>query len=117
ITVSTPGPVYHDGTSWKGCVEARGTPYEEEQAEALYTVEPWVRSYWPSTNGMKFYDQHNEVMRASGNSGYPRPGDNNWGLPRHPLDPSDKVDETVAADNLAHGPNIGCPPPILPLQP
>jgi Flp pilus assembly protein TadG len=117
ITVSRPAPVYHDNTSWKGCVEARETPYEEAQAEALHTTQPWVRSYWPSTNGMKFYDQNNEVMRASGNTGYPRPGDNDWGTPRHPLDMAGAVVETVAADNDAHGPNIGCPPPILPLQP
>jgi Flp pilus assembly protein TadG len=117
ITASRPGPVYHNNSSWRGCVEARGTPYEEAQAEALSTTQAWVRSYWPSTNGMKFYDQNNEVMRASGNNNYPRPGDNNWGLPRHPLDTSGAVVETVAADNNAHGPNIGCPPAILPLQP
>lgn len=117
MTASRPAPVYHDSTSWKGCVEARATPYEEAQAQELSTTQPWVRSYWASTNGMKFYDQNNEVMRASGNNGYPRSGDNNWGTPRHPLDMAGAVNETVAADNDAHGPNIGCPPPILPLQP
>lgn len=117
ITISRPAPVYHDNATWKGCVEARPSPYEEAEAEALPSTQMFTRSYWPSTNRMKFYDGNKRVMRPSASSSRSRPGDNNWGLPRHPLDMSGAVVETVAADNDAHGPNIGCPPPILPLQP
>lgn len=117
ITVSRPAPVYHDNATWKGCVEARPSPYEEAQAEVLPTVQKFTRSYWPSTNGMKFYDSNKRLMRHPSNNNYSRTGDNDWGLPRHPLDMAGAVVETVAADNDAHGPNIGCPPPILPLQP
>jgi Flp pilus assembly protein TadG len=117
ITASRPAPVYTDGSSWKGCVEARGTPYEEDQAEALPTVQPWVRSYWPSTNKVKFYEYPNyKVLRVSGSS-RSRAGDNDWSLPRHPDDTSGAVVETVAAGNNAHGPNLGCGPAITPLQP
>jgi Flp pilus assembly protein TadG len=115
MMVSRPGPVYTNGATWKGCVEARGTPYEEADAQALATTETFVRSYWPSTNGMKFYEHPNK--RVLKRNGFVRSGDNNWGLPRHPHDTSGAVVETVAADNEAHGPNIGCPPAILPLQP
>ncbi len=118
IMVARPSPVYHDSSSWKGCVEARGTPYEETDAEALPATQPFVRSYWPSTNRMKFYEFGTaNPYRVLKNNGYARPGDNDWGTPRHPQDMAGAVVETVAADNDAHGPNIGCAPAILPLQP
>lgn len=114
ITVSRPAPNYTDGSSWKGCVEARSSPYEEDQAEALNTVQPWVRSYWPSTNRMKFYEYPAyKVLKANSRV---RSGDNDWGLPRHPDDMAGAVVETSAAGNSAHGPNLGCGPAITPLQ-
>jgi Flp pilus assembly protein TadG len=117
ITVRRPPPNYTDGSSWKGCVEARGTPYEENQAEVKPADQAWVRSYWPSTNKVKFYEYPNyKVLRVSGSS-RSRAGDNDWGTPRHPDDTSGAVVETSAAGNEAHGPNIGCGPAITPLQP
>ena len=117
IKVSRPAQVYSHGTSWKGCVEARTPPYEEQQAEALWTEQPWVQAYWPSTNGMKFYEfPAHEVLVDEEDDDLSRPGDNNWGLPRHPSDPTAAVTETTAAGNDAHGPNLGCGPAILPLQ-
>lgn len=113
ITIRRPPPVYTDGTSWKGCVEARSTPYEEDQAEALPGTAKWTQSYWPSTIKMKFYDSSKQVMSSGG---YARSGDNSWSTPRHPSDPASAVDETYGSGNNAHGPNLGCGPPILPLQ-
>jgi hypothetical protein len=115
ITASRPASVYTDGTSWKGCVEARPTPYEEDQAEALPSQQPWVRSYWPSTNKVKFYEYPAyKVLKLNSRV---RAGDNDWGLPRHPDDMAGAFVETTAAGNNAHGPNIGCGPAITPLQP
>lgn len=115
ITVSTPAPVYTDGATWKGCVEARNSPYEETEATALATAQPWVRSYWPSTNRMKFYEYPAyKVLKLNSRA---RAGDNDWGLPRHPDDMAGAVVETTAAGNSAHGPNLGCGPAITPLQP
>jgi Flp pilus assembly protein TadG len=117
ITAKRPAPVYTDGSSWKGCVEARGTPYEENQAEVKPADQPWVRSYWPSTNKVKFYEYPKyKVLRVSGST-RSRAGDNDWSLPRHPDDTTGAVVETVAAGNEAHGPNLGCGPALTPLQP
>lgn len=109
IRVRQPGEDYSAGGSWKGCVEARDPPYEEEQAEALPTVQPWYRFFWPSTRGVLFYDE-NKVLMTTGGS--PRQGDNQWGPPSSPV-----VRETSEAGNDAYGPNLGCGPEITPLQP
>jgi Flp pilus assembly protein TadG len=85
--------------TWKGCVEARNQPYEEDQAEALPAAQPFRPFRWASTAGI--------VYRAGSGSGYVVPGDNNW----------PPVNETVAAGNNATGPNLGCGPAITPLQP
>lgn len=83
--------------TWKGCVEARPSPYEEAEAETLPAVQGFVPFRWASTAGQVWYDGRGRAVS----------GDNNWPT----------INETVAAGNNATGPNLGCGPPILPLQP
>jgi len=79
---------YLPGT-WKGCVQARSSPYEEASAETLPSAQPFLPFLWASTKTL-----------------YPSNGDNNW----------TPINETVAAGNNATGPNLGCGPAITPLQ-
>lgn len=92
-----PSTLYAAGGSWKGCVEARNPPFEEEQAEALPSDVKWRRFYWASNK--------NKIYKNS--KGTTFPPDNPWPT----------ITETTAAGNSAKGPNLGCPPPITPLQP
>ena len=80
-------------------MEARNSPYEEDQAEVLPSVQPFRPFRWASTAGITY--------RAGSGKGTVVPGDNNW----------PGVNETVAAGNNATGPNLGCGPAITPLQP
>lgn len=109
IRAQRPAVDYSPGT-WKGCVEARPAPYEEDQAEALPGALAWNRAFWPSTHGVRFYDSSKNLLKVSGGS--PRPGDNQWGPAYSP-----PTNETSAARNDAYGPNLGCGPAVLPLQP
>lgn len=95
LVADNPTQLYAAGGNWKGCVEARDQPYEEDQAEALPSVRKWGRFYWAS-NKNKIY------KNSKGNT---FPPDNPW--------PS-VIERTD--DNNARGPNLGCPPPITPLQ-
>ena len=90
---------YSPGT-WKGCVEARNSPYEEASAETLPSGQGWKPYFWATTK--------NEVMKVgTSNLSHPSQYDNEW--------PS--IDESSASGNNAKGPNLGCPSPaILPLQ-
>lgn len=101
---------------WKGCVEARPSPYEEAEAEAPPSTQLWARQYWPSTRTVRFYNSQKRLLTMSGDY---RPGDNNWGLPRPSNDsPSGAaVNENQSAGNDGYGANLGCPPAITPLQP
>lgn len=83
--------------AWKGCVEARNSPYEEDQAETLPSVQGFRPHFWASTKGTVYRDGNNNVV----------PGDNEW----------TPINETSAAGNNATGPNLGCGPPVLGLQP
>ena len=96
--------------AWKGCVEARTSPYEEADAEATPATASWNRSYWPSTAGMKFYDTNRARRHSTGTT--PLKGDNNWGTSVTP-----NLRETYSNGNDAYGPNLGCGPAITPLQP
>jgi hypothetical protein len=119
---------------WKGCVEARfSNNYEEEAAETKpdSTGTKWVQAYWPSTRGMKFFNQLKRVLPAytptKSSGGFPnfpnvgtptefnnaRRGDNDWG-DGGPAGMA-KVDERPW-DYFAYGPNFGCPTAITPLQ-
>ena len=89
---------YPSGSAWKGCVLARNSPLEEANAETLPATTPWQRQYWQSTANVKFFNNGSQI---SGNH------DNHY----------PPVNETVAAGNDATGPNLGCPQPIMPLQP
>lgn len=92
-----PSSLYAAGGSWKGCVEARDSPYEEASAEALPSVRKWRRFYWASNKGKTYKNSRGDTF----------PPDNPWPT----------ITETTAAGNNAKGPNLGCPPPITPLQP
>ncbi len=95
---------YSPGT-WKGCVEARSSPYEEDQAEALPSVKKWTPFLWVTTKGLTYTGSDGKVVKDS--KGNALTGDNNWGT----------ITETSAAGNQAQGPNLGCGPPITALQP
>lgn len=84
--------------SYKGCVEARAYPYEEDQAEALPSAQPFQKLFWPSTNGVTYKDGNNNTVT----------GDNQWAV--------GSITETAAAGNGAQGPNLGCPPTVMSLQ-
>lgn len=86
---------------WKGCVEARAFPFEETAAETLPAAQPWRPSRWASTAGTVYRDGRNHVV----------PGDNNWPPVRE-----SQADLLVLQNDMT-GPNIGCPPPIMGLQP
>lgn len=96
LLADNPATLYAQGGSWKGCVEARNPPYEEAEAEALPAVAKWRRFYWASNKDKIYKNSKGKVY----------PPDNPW--------PS--IVETTAAGNDARGPNLGCPPPITPLQ-
>ncbi len=91
-----PTQLYSQGGNWKGCVEARDQPYEEAQAEALPSVRRWARFYWASNKGKVYKNSQGTTF----------PPDNPWPTVIERTD-----------DNNARGPNLGCPPPITPLQP
>src|SRR6185369_831220 len=95
---------YSPGT-WKGCVEARVSPYEEDQAEALPSVKKWAPFLWITTKGITYTGSDGKVAKYS--SGNTATGDNQW----------TPINETTGAGNAATGPNLGCGPPITPLQP
>jgi hypothetical protein len=95
---------YSPGT-WKGCVEARPSPYEEDQAEALPSVQKWTPFLWVTTKGITYIGSDGKVAKNS--SGNTATGDNNW----------TPINETTSAGNDATGPNLGCGPAITPLQP
>ena len=96
LLADNPSILYSQGGSWKGCVEARNPPYEEDQAEALPSVQEWRRHYWASNKGKIYKNQQGTTF----------PPDNPW----------PPIVETTAAGNNATGPNLGCGPPIIPLQ-
>ena len=97
LALGTYNPANYSPGVWKGCVEARNSPYEEAQAETLPSVVPWRPTLWASNSGVTYLDGRGRVV----------PGDNQW----------PPIVETSAAGNNATGPNIGCGPPITPLQP
>lgn len=97
LLADNPTTLYAQGGSWKGCVEARDSPYEEAQAEALPSVRKWKRFYWASNKGKVYKNSQGQTF----------PPDNPWPT----------VTETTGAGNNAQGPNLGCPPAITPLQP
>lgn len=84
--------------AYKGCVEARAYPYEEDQAEVLASVQPFQKWFWPSTSTVVYKDGNNNTVT----------GDNQWAV--------GSITETAAAGNAAQGPNLGCGPAITPLQ-
>jgi len=90
-------PAKYAPTVWKGCVEARPAPYEEDQAEALPSVLGWVPSFWASNKGVIYKDGNNHTV----------PPDNAW----------TPVNENNSAGNAGTGPNLGCGPAITSLQP
>ncbi len=73
-------------TTWKGCVEAREAPYDQD--DSTPSVQSWQPHLWESTLGV-----------------YPDTGDNDW----------PPVDEANGAQNDGTGPNLGCGPAITPL--
>lgn len=75
--------------SWKGCVEARPAPFD--QNDALPGAQAFVHQYWPSTMGVYTPDT----------------GDNDWDWAN--------IDEANEAQNDGLGPNLGCGPAITPL--
>ncbi|MEO8558750.1 MAG: pilus assembly protein TadG-related protein [Rhodospirillales bacterium] len=95
---------YSPGT-WKGCVEARVSPYEEDQAEALPSVKKWAPFLWITTKGITYTGSDGKVAKDS--SGNTATGDNQW----------TPINQTASAGNAATGPNLGCGPAITPLQP
>lgn len=142
VTARVPATDYSQGGSWSGCVEARVTPYEEDQAETLAdTNSPstiWSRYYWPSTRGIKFFqnDKKTQQPLVTPPSNAPtiytsqkRYGDNDWGKGYNNADGTkwaamnpaiiteDSITKSMGGDYWAYGPNFGCGTPILPLQP
>jgi Flp pilus assembly protein TadG len=91
--------------SWKGCVEARSSPYEENQAETLPSVKKWTPFLWVSTKGIQYKGSDGRVVKDR--NGKALTGDNNW----------TPITETTGAGNDATGPDLGCGPAITPLQP
>jgi Flp pilus assembly protein TadG len=85
--------------AYKGCVQARPYPYEEDSAEALPATQSFLRLFWPSTYGVIYKDGNNSTVT----------GDNEW--------QSGAINETVAQGNNAKGPNLGCGPVVTSLQP
>lgn len=73
---------------WKGCVEARPSPYD--QNDDLPSVQGFAHQFWPSTLAT-----------------YGGDGDNDWDW--------DRIDEANDAENDGLGPNLGCGPAITPL--
>ncbi len=96
--------------AWRGCVEARSDPYEEEQAEATPTQQPFRRYFWQSTSGVRLVrTQADETWEyanwsdADTNEGDDYAYANNW---------------TTSNHNTRIDPNRGCQDlPIVPLQP
>jgi hypothetical protein len=126
ITAQTPPTDYSRGGNWRGCVEARPSPFEEDSAEATHEAAPWVRYYWPSTRGVRFYNTSKAVFSLHSLPGSSptsftgtRYGDNDWGSTGYNgqtgMNPA--VTDHIGSDYFAYGPNFGCGTPILPLQP
>lgn len=94
--------------AWRGCVEARDGDYDNTQADASPTTQPFKKSFWPSTATLKFYDNSKRLRANMGNSGIW--GDNDWA--------SGSINEDGGSgDSGSYGPNKGCPSlAISPLQ-
>lgn len=97
------GPTYPASSPWRGCVEARPYPYEESQADATPSEQPFQRYYYASTYGQSWYYNGMKVTNSY-------TSDNSWTS-------SNASDE----DYNDRGPNKYCQfasqAKILPLQP
>lgn len=99
----------HSWYTWRGCVEARPEPYEEEQAEATPTAQPFRRYFWQSTDGVRLVriyanetTEWNNWSDGDLNTTDDYYASNNWTLTNY---------------NNSINPNRGCGTvPILPLQ-
>ena len=96
--------------SWKGCVMARHLN-GRDQTDDLPSTEPFVPFYWASSFGTLFYTNKNPANGALIYQNNLVIGDNIWvsGQER------ENVADYGSLGNEVHGPNIGCPPPIVPL--
>ncbi|MEN3952823.1 TadE/TadG family type IV pilus assembly protein [Iodidimonas sp. SYSU 1G8] len=102
---SAANSTYFAGTTWKGCVMARPDPYDE--TDDTPSTKKWEVMSWPSTKNVTYKDKNNTLMQVKKNGTWsPIKGDNDW--------PS--INEANSAQNNGTGPNLGCPPPIMPLQ-
>ncbi len=113
IRVNRPAVSYPAIAPWAGCVEMRADPYETTSADATPATASFPKAFWPSTNGMKFYDMDTGSSRfkyrLDDTGGNALTGDNEW--------TTTSIDESQAAGNNSKSPNKGCPPPLTPLQP
>lgn len=97
-------PSAYDNGSWRGCVEARPYPYEESQADATPTAQPFTSYFYATTRNQSWYYNGNKVTNSY-------TSDNSWS-------------QWNAGDNDAshtgRGPNKWCQlasrSEILPLQ-
>ncbi len=92
-------------TSWKGCVMARQSPHDEDDAppsSAAFEAFYWETTNWAYANGDNDWIPDRHTRRALGLPvrGWPNEGD---------------VDERNASQNDGYGPNLGCGPAITPL--
>lgn len=88
LTADSPTASQYSPSSWRGCVEARRAPYDENDAPPA--TAGFKRFLWPSTLG-KYKDG----------------GDNDW--------PTITDTGTYTNSNDRTGPNLGCGFPVLPL--
>jgi hypothetical protein len=102
---------------WKGCVEARPSPYDE--GDATPAIEAFEPHYYASTR--PFYLAERQDDLDDGGDG--RVGGNDWGP--ESWNPSGagaglagdwRIDARRSAGNAAVGPNLGCGPAVTPLS-
>ena len=113
VTAQRPPVVYPAAAPWKGCVEMRADPYETTSAEAPPSTASFPKAFWPSTNGVRWYDTvktssyFKQLMKTSSNQTSYVLGDNEW--------TTSSISETSSSSSK--GPNKGCATAITPLQP
>ncbi|TWA75950.1 Flp pilus assembly protein TadG [Azospirillum brasilense] len=90
MTLSGPSTGAYSPSTWRGCVEARPSPYDEDDSPPM--VAGFKRFLYPSTKSMN-----------NGKGG----GDNDW--------PTITDTGTYTNSNDRTGPNLGCGFPVLPL--
>ena len=93
------------GVEWKGCVEARQPPYDEDDTAPAGAATKWVPYLWPDEPDGRGFG--NDYLRDAGSG-------NDWTRLRDVAKYDVRGGATVA-NTISDGPNAACPRPIVEL--